>query len=308
MIDPRRLRFLLEVAERGTIAAAADALAYTPSAVSQQLTALEQEAGVELLERRGRGVALTAAGQVLVDHARRVLDAVEQAEAAVALTGNEMAGGVKVGGYASVASNLIPPAFDLLMQNHPGIELYFEHLAEDQLLRELRLGTIDVAVEQEYSHIPKSPEAGLDRNDLMSDGIYLALPRNLDADPLGPAGLAPLAGMHWAAGRDQEAGECRRAAEQLCRAAGFEPDVRYQTDDGVVILDIVAAGLAVAIIPGLAATRCPDGARLVPLPGLHRNLYALNRPAGSATAAVRAVVGALVEAAQHVESPDRRAA
>ena len=114
--------------------------------------------------------------------------------------------------------------------------------------------------------------------------------------------------MHWAAGRDQEAGECRRAAEQLCRAAGFEPDVRYQTDDGVVILDIVAAGLAVAIIPGLAATRCPEGARLVPLPGLHRNLYALNRPAGSATAAVRAVVGALVETAHHIESPDRRAA
>ncbi|HEX2403223.1 MAG TPA: LysR family transcriptional regulator, partial [Acidimicrobiia bacterium] len=106
MIDPRRLRFLLEVAERGTIAAAADALAYTPSAVSQQLAALEQETDVELLERRGRGVALTAAGEVLVDHARRVLDAVEQAEAAVALTGNEVSGTVRVGGYASVASNL----------------------------------------------------------------------------------------------------------------------------------------------------------------------------------------------------------
>ncbi len=190
------------------------------------------------------------------------------------------------------------------MRKHPGIDLYFVHLADDQLLRELRLGTIDIAVEQEYSHLPKPPEPGLDRNDLMSIRSTWRSPETSRPTRPGRTGLAPLAGMHWAAGRDQEAGECRRAAEQLCRAAGFEPEVRYQTDDGVVMLDIVAAGLAVAIIPGLAATRCPPGRAWSRYPGCTALSTRSTARPDRRRRRYSAVVGALSRPAHHIEAPD----
>ena len=128
MIDVRRLRLLLELTRRGTITAVADALAYTPSAVSQQLAALEREAGVPLLERTGRRVALTPAGTVLAGYAESVLAVLEEASAALAATRDSLTGPLRIGAFPSAARVILPPALVALGREHPGLELMVTEL------------------------------------------------------------------------------------------------------------------------------------------------------------------------------------
>ena len=128
MIDVRRLRLLLELSHRGTITAVADALAYTPSAVSQQLAALEREAGVPLLERSGRRVALTPAGAVLARYAESVLAVLEEASAALAATRDSLTGPLRIGAFPSAARTILPPALVALGREHPGLELMVTEL------------------------------------------------------------------------------------------------------------------------------------------------------------------------------------
>jgi DNA-binding transcriptional LysR family regulator len=146
MIDVRRLRLLSELSHRGTITAVADALAYTPSAVSQQLAALEREAGVPLLERSGRRVALTPAGVVLARYAESVLAVLEEAAAALAATRVGLTGRLRIGAFPSAAHTILPPALVTLGREHPGLELMVTELDPVAVPGALRAGTIDVAL------------------------------------------------------------------------------------------------------------------------------------------------------------------
>ncbi|CAN5185855.1 hypothetical protein BH18ACT5_BH18ACT5_16720 [soil metagenome] len=154
MIDPKRLRFLREVAERGTVTAAADALAYTPSAISQQLAVLEEEVGAKLLERQGRNVVLTPAGEVLLSHTPAIFDALERAITAVARVSGEVAGRVTVGALQSVMAVLIPDAFRRIADDYPLIDLGLVELGDNEAAREVRLGNLDIAIDQRYRHVP----------------------------------------------------------------------------------------------------------------------------------------------------------
>jgi molybdate transport repressor ModE-like protein len=293
MIDLKRLRFLREVAERGTITAAAEALAYTPSAISQQISILEEEIGTPLLERQGRNVALTPAGRVLVDHTAAVFDAVERATTAVSEATGEVAGKVMVGALPSVMASLIPDTFQSLAIEHPGVLLHLVELGHDDAARELRLGALDVAVDQRYKHVPHSRHQGLTKRKILDEPLYLAVPAASAVRKLSDASA-----HSWVAA-PLETSECGRAVRAICRSAGFEPMVQYEIDDFEVTLQLVASVNACAILPALALTRVPPHVRLVPLAGPTRQVIAVTRPAAQNRLAVVAFLDHLERAADN---------
>lgn len=293
MLDLKRLRFLREVAERGTITAAAEALAYTPSAISQQISILEEEVGTPLLERQGRNVALTPAGRVLVDHAPAVFDAVERATTAVSEATGEVAGKVMVGALPSVMAALIPDTFQSLAIEHPRVVLHLVELGHDDAARELRLGALDVAVDQRYKHVPHSRHKGLTERKILDEPLYLAVPAASVVRKLSDA-----SGHRWVAA-PLETSECGRAVRAICRSAGFEPNVQYEIDDFEVTLQLVASVNACAILPALALTRVPPNVRLLPLAGPTRQVIAVTRPAAQDRLAVGAFLDHLERAAKN---------
>lgn len=300
MFDVRRLRVLREVAERGTMAAAAEAMAYTPSAVSQQMASLEAEAGVPLFERHGRSVVLTEAGRALVDASVSVFDALDAARSAVSAAAATVAGTVRIGALQSASAWLVPRAVTTLRHQHPRLEVHLVELFFDEAARELSLGTVDIAVDQLLTHAPHRRHGRFVATELLEEPLLLVAPA---ASPVrSPAEAAE---HHWA-GPPLATSEYGRAMRAICREAGFEPDVRYVSDDFEVVLQLVAAGVAVSILPGLACLRPPAGVRLVPLHGPRRKLIALTRPAASARPAVSAVIQHLQRASDHVAADVER--
>src|ERR1044071_7399345 len=164
MLDARRLRLLRDLARLGTIAAVADAHTYTPSAVSQQLAALEREAGVPLLERTGRRVALTPAGEVLVAHAEIVLGALEQASAAMATAARGVSGPLRIGAFPTAVRTLLPGALVALGARHPHLELHVSELDPVVVPDALRERRIDIGMVQDYDVAPVEPDPALDRS------------------------------------------------------------------------------------------------------------------------------------------------
>jgi DNA-binding transcriptional LysR family regulator len=294
MMQLHRLALLRELAARGTIAAVAQALAYTPSAVSQQLHTLEREVGVALLERHGRRVRLTAAGQALVARADEVFEATERARSAALAAADDLAGEVRVGSYASIGATIISRAFRRLADDEPGLALYF-HQFEDEGMRELLLGHLDVWIDQQYSVLPTQDTAGLHEQALLTEPVCLAVPADHDRGHR----LAAYRERTWAGGSaDTDHG---RMLHRLTGDAGFAPDLRYVTDDLEVTVQLVAAGVAVAILPRLATARVPEGVVVHPLPGHERRVIALTREASTDQPAVTTVLAALVRAGDEAQ-------
>jgi len=281
MIDPKRLRFLREVAERGTITAAADALAYTPSAISQQLSVLEQEVGAKLLEKQGRNVVLTPAGEVLLAHTPAIFDALEKATTAVAAASGEVAGRVMVGALQSVMAVLIPDAFRRISEEYPLIDLGLLELGDNEGARELRLGNLDIAIDQRYRNVPHRRDEGLKRTVLLEEPMYLVVSRD---SPIRK--LAQTSSALWVGPTPES--DCGKATTALCRAAGFEPTMKFESDDFGVGLQLVEAMGAVTILPELALHRAGDNFRLIKVDGT-RQIVSLTRKEGQQRAAVAAV-------------------
>lgn len=290
VIDLHRLRFLREVAARGTMAAAAEALAYTPSAVSQQLAILEKEFGVALLERQGRNVALTPAGRTLVEESEAVFAAAERATVAVEAVAGRVTGPVTVGAFQSAGLRLIPVALVSLRDEFPDLEVRLRQGLNPDL-RDLQLGHVDVALDQEYDLLPHTRHGGLDARVLLEEPVFLAVPSDQDAG----ADLAAYGARTWAGSDTRD--ECGELLRILSCRAGFEPDVRFHTDDVEVTLQLVAAGTAVAILPRLATYRVPDGVVLHELPGHVRRVVALTRPGSDSRPAIGVVLDHLARAA-----------
>lgn len=300
MLDVRRLRLLYDLSRLGTIAAVAQAHTYTPSAVSQQLSALEREAGVALLQRSGRRVTLTPAGRVLVVHAETVLAALEEATAALVAAATGLTGSLRIGAFPTAVRTLLPAALVALGQ-HPGLELTVTELdpvAVPDALRERRL---DVGLLHDYDVVPVEPDPALDTMPLLDETVFLAVPgagppTALTAQPTPGAGSpidGPLGTVRDAAWIVATPGTlCHTVTLQVCRAAGFTPRVRHRADDFTAVLALVAAGQGVSLVPQLAAAHPPDGIRLVPLPTRRRTRIAYRRGA-AAHPAVAAFVTAI---------------
>src|SRR5687768_16195560 len=176
MLELRRLRLLRELHERGTIAAVADALQYTPSAVSQQLAQLERETGVRLLERAGRGVRLTDPALLLVEHAEALLARAELAEAELAAAAGTVSGRGRIAGFQSVALRLALPAMEALAASAPRLRCEFVEAEPEQALPALALGDVDLVLGDEWQHQPWRLPAGLERHELLADPVRLVLP------------------------------------------------------------------------------------------------------------------------------------
>jgi DNA-binding transcriptional LysR family regulator len=276
-LDARRLRVLHEVSLRGSVTAAASVLHVTPSAVSQQLAQLEREAGCDLLERAGRGIVLTAAGTTLAQHAEVVLRALEGAQAGLAAARSGVAGTVRVGSFPSAAGELVAPAAAAVRTRHPDLDIRIAEVEDAPGLVDLRSTALDVLIVQEYDHVPWQPPDGIERHRLAADPLHIVTPRAWDR---ATNRLADLADLPWVA---SHAGTpCGQATLQACRDAGFEPDIRHRALEFALLLDLVAAGLGVALIAGLGLRHVPPDVTVTPLtrPRLKRTIFAATRAAG----------------------------
>jgi DNA-binding transcriptional LysR family regulator len=257
MMDVRRLRLLLELSHRGTITAVADALAYTPSAVSQQLAALEREAGVPLLEHLGRKVALTPAGTILARYAESVVAVLEEASAALAATRDRLAGPLRIGAFPTAARTILPPALVTLGRDHPALELMVTELDPVAVPDALRTGALDVALTFAYDYVPAQPDPALDIEPLLAEAVYLAT-----VDPARTS-IGDWHDTPWIAGSPGTL--CHIMTVRACEASGFTPRIRHYADDFATVLALVAAGQGVSLIPRLGATNVPSGVVLTPM-------------------------------------------
>jgi DNA-binding transcriptional LysR family regulator len=285
MLDVRRLSLLNDLAHLGTIAAVAKARTFTPSAVSQQLAALEREAGVQLLERSGRRVVLTPAGLVLVKHAEVVLAALEEAGAAMAATRTELSGPLRIGGFPTAVRTLLPGALVLLGKEHPGLELMVTELDPVDAPEALRERRLDVALVHDYDIMPDSPDDSFDDCPLLEETVFLAVPAGT-----GTKGVRSTKDTPWIAGSPGTV--CHGVALQLCRSAGFTPQIRHHADDFAAVLALVAAGQGVSVVPQLATANAPAGVELLPLPA-HRRTRVTYRSGASTHPAISAFVTAI---------------
>jgi DNA-binding transcriptional LysR family regulator len=291
MLDVRRLRVLREFAARGTIAATAEALGYTPPAVSQQLAALEREAGVDLLERNGRVRRLTPAGAELVQRTEAVLRELEAAEAALERTATTAAGVLRAAAFPSAHRALFPPALTRLRANHPELEVHTRELEPEDSIPKLKLGELELVLAQEYPFAPATADPALERTPLQEDPIRLAVPEQ--ADTQDPVDLARHADVPWVAGR--QGSFCHAVVLHVCRAAGVEPRITHFTNDFATAYGLVAAGAGFALVPDLAGPP-PPGVRIAEtgqrIPS--RRIFAAVRAGSSARPAVAACLDALM--------------
>ena len=293
MLDVRRLRVLRELAARGTIAATADALGYTAPAVSQQLAALEREAGVELLERNGRRRQLTPAGEELVARTEGILRELEAAEAAIERTTTQVAGVLRCAAFASAHRTLLPRAIADLALRHPDLRVTTKDLEPEESLPALKLGELDLALAQEYAFAPNPKDPALERTDLLEDQVRLALPASHRLAEHPEVDVAQLETEPWIAGK--VGSSCHLVVIHSARQAGYEPRIAHVTNDFQVAYALVAAEAAVALVPELAGPPPPGVVtRAVAGAPPYRRIYAAVRAGSSQRPAIAAMLDALV--------------
>ncbi|CAN5609100.1 LysR family transcriptional regulator [soil metagenome] len=298
MLGIWRLQLLREVARRGTIKAAAAALDVTPSAVSQQLRILEAEAGLPLLERHGRHVRLTDAGERLVPHADVITTAIAAAESDLAAARDGVAGTLRVAAFPTAARAILPTAIVRLGARHPGVRVNLRDLETRESLAALAADEVDVAVVDEYDEVTRIRDRTLDLIALARDPIHVAIPTDRAAPGRtgavapGPVPLADLRDEAWI--MDTEASSIHQAVSRACAAAGFDPVVRANCKDYGVIVALVEAGLGIAMLPGLALRDRPIRATVLPIdPPLERRLSIAVKPSRRGHPAIAAMVDEL---------------
>jgi DNA-binding transcriptional LysR family regulator len=290
MLDVRRLRLLSELARRGTIAAVARVVGYTPSAISQSLMQLEREVGVALLERDGRRVRLTPAARGLVARADRVLAELDAAEAELAAEHEAVRGNVVIGAFPSAAVGLLVPAIVDLSKLQPELACTVrEHEPEDGIPL-LRSGDLDLLVSESYDSVEPAPAGGLESHLLLTERLLLVLPSR-DRTP-DPVPLATLSDVPWIAGLAGT--QFDAVLEHACRSAGFRPRVAHRADDAALLQTLVGSGLGVGLLPALACSGSEDVryAEVSPPPP-RRHVNALVRRGAARRPAVAAALDAL---------------
>jgi DNA-binding transcriptional LysR family regulator len=293
MLDLRRLRLLRELEARGTVHGAARALDYTPSAVSQQLAVLEREAGAPLLERSGRLLRLTDAGRLLVAHAATLLDGMAAAEADLAaLVAGRPAGTVRVASFQSAFLELVAPMVAAVQRDHPEVRVEAAEIEVEEAVPALRLGHLDAVVGDEYEGDPRPVHKDLERTPLLTEQVRVVLRAD---HPLAARARVPLARLADAAWAGTHAGTGHRDMHvRACRRlGGFEPDVRYESDDLLILLEMVRSTGACGLLPDLVLRREHPGVAARPLAGgsQQREVFLLTRRAS--TPAVTVVADAL---------------
>jgi DNA-binding transcriptional LysR family regulator len=303
MLDVHRLRVLLEFAARGTITATAAALGYTPSAVSQQLAALERETGAALLERTARTAELTEAGQRLAAHAAEILARIEAAEADLASP--EPVGRLAISAFPTAAV-AFAPTLTRTVRAHPGLSLLLRQTVGGDVLQLVRAGQVDVGIVDDWTGLLTAGQQGLRLYPLLTDSLVLVLPRgHWAADERAPVSLFRLRDEQWLATPAGEAS--RRAMDQVLSAAGGVAEAPSQFDGLATILSLVARGVGVAILPRLTLAGGDTRVVVRDLPGESpaRDLYAVARASSAGRPAVAVITQALTAAARSLSGARR---
>lgn len=307
VLDVKRLRLLRELHIRGTLADVALALQYSPSAVSQQLALLEKETGVKLLRKVGRRVQLTAQAEILVAHTSDIVESLERAEADMAASLTTVAGTVRLAVFQSAALALLPELLTAMSLDYPEVRIEMTQREPETALHETWARDFDLVVAEQYpGHAaPRHPE--LDRAVLTSDAIRLAVPfpevigsvARLRAEPI--AHIEDTAGLPWV--MEPRGAASRHWAEQACRQAGFEPDVRFETADLQTQVRLIESGNAVALLPDLMWTGRTPALTLIDLPGLpRRTVFTSARRASRSRPAILACRDILEQTAQRLSA------
>jgi DNA-binding transcriptional LysR family regulator len=312
MLELRRLRLLRELRERGTIAAVADALRFTPSAVSQQLALLERETGVTLLEPAGRGVRLTDAALVLASHADALLERAALAEADLAAAAGTVAGRGRIASFQSMALRLAIPAMDALARDAPGLRCELVEAEPEDALPALALGDLDLVLGDEWAHQPWRLPQTLQRHELLRDPLRVVLParhaaarRHRASGSEAAVPLAELAEAAWATGHPGLAWE--EMTRHTCREhGGFDPDLRHRVNDATLALALVARGQAVTLLPALALPERYPGITMRRIAGepAGRTIWAITRTTDAARPSTRALLGAVQDAVAALRADD----
>lgn len=329
MLDVRRLQMLQYLATHGTVAATAEALHLTPPAVSQQLAALEREAGVPVVEKHGRTLRLTPAGDLLVAHAEVVLGDLAAAEADLAALRGGRRGRVRIAAFPAAARTLIPrvwhgrapgtarppapgsatppaPGSASQSASETGLELDLElvELEPERALVALRKRTVDLAVVHSYTVLPREFPSGCECEILMQDPVVLVMhPEKaaaLGLAPREPVDLARLAGESWLTPATDTS--CYEMIQRACGAAGFVPAIRARSSDFSVLTALAAAGAGLALAPRLALPEASGPVSLHPLlrPVTRTILYAC-RTGTARRPDLRTLIGLLADAAAALE-------
>lgn len=309
MIDTAGLRVMRAIADEGSFTAAAHSLGYSQPAISQMVRRLEERTGTVLVERIGRSVRLTEAGLVLARHAGPVLAALDAAEEEVAAIAGLRSGRVRLMAFPSASATLVPKALALVKRTYPDVSITFTEAEPPQSLAALRAGTCDIAVAFTYADVDlargEEDVEGFEVTPLIDDDVKLVVPKDhpLAVSKAKVADLASLADDTWIAGCPR----CRGHLLQVCRTAGFAPDVAYETEDYVAVMGLIAEGLGIALVPDLIlrTVHHEDVVTLPITPSSLRRIEAVTTPDLSRVPAVRATLDALLESAAAQPKPVR---
>jgi DNA-binding transcriptional LysR family regulator len=263
MLNVHRLKVLREVAAQGSFSAAANALSYSQPAVSQAVATLEAETGVTLIQRDRRGVRPTVAGQALIDHTDAILARLDAAEAEVSAIAGVRGGRLRIASFPTAGATLLPLAVSTFRSAHPGVELSLVEDEPEAIAPRLRAGEFDLVLLFEFPGVGEKLGAGMRRVELLEDPLHLALPGEHRLAGKKQIRLADLSSESWV--QTSAASPCARHVVRSCHAAGFEPDVSFESDDYQVVQGLVAAGVGVALIPRLALSTVRDDIEIRPL-------------------------------------------
>jgi DNA-binding transcriptional LysR family regulator len=296
MLDLGRLKALHAVATHGTVGAAAEVLGYTPSAVSQQIAKLERETRTTLLERRGRGVALTDAAVLLADAAERVLKLVEEAEVALEEHRGAAVGRLCIGSFATAARGLLPGVLVALADEHPSLDVRLTEVDPPEAAEAVARGELDLAIVHDWQNTPLPVPESLSRMKICEDVADVFLPAThplAHRDFLEPADLAD---ARWMC--QPEGSICHDWLVRTFHAAGIEPELVYRISEYRTQFALLAKGIGVALVPRLGRGDVPDAIKVVPLrPTPTRRLYAVWRTQASRRPAITAALDVIKKVA-----------
>jgi DNA-binding transcriptional LysR family regulator len=305
MLDVKRLRVLREVAACGSFSAAAESLSYTQSAVSQQIAALEREAGTVLVERNARGIRMTEAGRALVRHADVILSRLADAEAELEAIAGVRGGRLRMVSFPTAGATIAPRAIGRFRERFPGVEVTLAPKEPDEGLDCLKAGHCDIALTVEAG-FARITDKAIERHPLLDDPMYVCLGTCHPLARKARLRLKDLADEAWIMG---VTGTCPDGLilQRACQGAGFEPKLAFESDDYVAIQGFVAAGVGVCFIPDLALIAVRDDVVIRQLEGRPpvRHILAATLAGGFVSPAARAMLDILVEVGAEFEATNR---
>ena len=297
-----RLATLRAVADRGTIAAAADALHLTPSAVSQQVAALEKELGHQLVEPEGRTIRLTPVASVLVERADAIFAQVEQARAELDAHAAGERAQIRIAGFATSITALIAPVAGALREGAPGIELRVSEAEAPEAFDGLTRHELDLVIGMEVPGAPGRDDPRVARRELLRDRLDVVVPAGHPLASAATIGLDRLATEPWVL--PAEGWSCEQVVLGACQTAGFTPAIAHRSTDWNAVIALVEAGLGVALVPRLARRATPEGVAVRPLDSAGeppaRHLFVAWRRGAEAAPALAAVIERLAERAEAI--------